>query len=300
MKKITALLFFFALLMLAACGSEETQSNEESNNKEETADTKQDETITFGATTWTSTQVPTAIASQILEEAGYQTEITTVAQPLIFEGLANKDMDVFMDAWLPHTEEELWNKYKDSLQKVTASYKEVPLGWVVPEYMEADSIEDLKGKSDQFTDEVVTIGAGAGIVEISKDIFPAYGLDDYELVPTSESAMMGVVDEKTKAKEPFIITGWRPHSMFQRYDLKFLEESKDLFKYDNVYVLSYQGLEEKHPEAYNILSNWEISVEDLEEMMLKYEKEDKSFEELAQKWIEDNRDKVETMLKSSN
>ena len=84
--------------------------------------------------------------------------------------------------------------------------------------------------------------------------------------------------------------------MFTQYDLKFLEEPNENFKYDNIYVISYEGIEETHPEAYEILSNWSIDVEDLEDMMYEYEVNGVPFEELAADWIEENRDKVDDML----
>jgi len=78
--------------------------------------------------------------------------------------------------------------------------------------------------------------------------------------------------------------------------LKFLEEPNENFKYDNIYVISYKGIEETHPEAYDILSKWSIDVEDLEDMMYEYEVNGVPFEELAADWIEENRDKVDDML----
>ncbi|MGP4071839.1 glycine betaine ABC transporter substrate-binding protein [Piscibacillus sp. B03] len=118
----------------------------------------------------------------------------------------------------------------------------------------------------------------------------------YKLVPSSEAAMMSYMKEQIQAEEPFIITGWRPHSMFSKYDLKFLEDTEGHFNYDNVYVLSYEGIEEKYPEAYDILSQWSIEVDELEEMMQQYEDEDKPFEESAEEWIEENRDKVDEWI----
>ncbi|WP_305886540.1 glycine betaine ABC transporter substrate-binding protein, partial [Pseudomonas sp. 2995-3] len=102
-----------------------------------------------------------------LEEVGYVVEITLLDQPIIFQGLQDEEIDFFMDAWLPYTEEALWEEYGDDLQKVAASYENVPLGWVVPAYVEEDSIADLAGQADRYDGEVVTIGEGAGIVEIS-------------------------------------------------------------------------------------------------------------------------------------
>ncbi|WP_269438627.1 glycine betaine ABC transporter substrate-binding protein [Halomonas sp. IOP_31] len=188
----------------------------------------EDTTITFGMPAWTSTEAPTAIAEQILEEAGYSVEKKLLAQPAIFQGMQIEQIDFFMDAWLPYTEQALWSEYKGDLQKVATSYENVPLGWVVPAYVEAETIGDLAGKADKFGGQVVTIGAGAGIVDISEQVMADedYDLDGYQLAYTSEAAMMGVLREKMPKKEPFIITGWRPHSMFSQYDLKFLEDTE--------------------------------------------------------------------------
>ncbi|MDR5897568.1 glycine betaine ABC transporter substrate-binding protein [Halomonas vilamensis] len=257
-----------------------------------------DTTITFGMPAWTSTEAPTAIAAQILEEAGYTVETKLLAQPAIFQGMQVEQIDFFMDAWLPHTEAARWKEYQDDLQKVATSYKDVPLGWVVPAYVEEETIGDLAGKADKFGGQVVTIGVGAGMVDISEKVMAddAYDLDGYEHAYTSEAAMMGVIREKMPNKEPFIITGWRPHSMFSKYDLKFLEDTQGHFQYDSVFVLSYQGIENKYPRAYDIMSQWHISVAELEAMMAAYEDDDTSFEASAAAWIEENRERVDQML----
>ncbi|MCD8509394.1 MAG: glycine betaine ABC transporter substrate-binding protein [Bacillus sp. (in: Bacteria)] len=283
MKKLLSVVALISLLLLGACGGNE-------------ADGKG--TIVFGQTAWTSTEAPTEIAKLILEEAGYDVEITLLDQPIIFQGLKDEEIDFFMDAWLPYTEEALWAEYEDSLQMVATSYENVPLGWVVPAYVDENSIADLAGKADLYEGQIVTIDEGAGIVEISRDVMenPNYDLEGFELMPTSEAAMLSVMESKIQQEEPFIITGWRPHSMFSRHDLKFLEDPEGHFKHDNVYVLSYQGLEDKHPEAYEILSRWSIEVSDLEEMMYEYEHNNVPFTESARNWVEANRDQVDGML----
>ncbi|WP_096189894.1 glycine betaine ABC transporter substrate-binding protein [Evansella halocellulosilytica] len=295
MKKHTALLFFsMMLVLLAACGN----TNEAKDDTDEQAEeTVEGETIVFGLTTWTSTEAPSNIAKLILEEAGYNVEFSLLDQPVIFEGLVNKDVHFFMDAWLPYTEAELWANYEDDLQKVATSYSDVPLGWVVPSYVEEDTIDDLIGNAEKFDEQVLTIDPGAGIVTLSEELIKEYGIEDeYSLTTSSEFAMIAEAEEKIENEEPIIITGWRPHSMFAAFDLKFLEDEKDIFKSDNVYVISYDGIEEEYQRAYDILSKWSIEVEDLEEMMLAYEEEGRSFEELAEEWINENRDQVDEML----
>lgn len=290
MKRVLGIMMVIAILFIAACSND----NGETTNGSEEGST--DEKIVFGQTGWSSTEAPTEIAKQILEEAGYEVEVSILDQPVIFEGLQKEEVDFFMDAWLPYTEEALWDEYGDDMVKVAKSYSDAPLGWVVPSYVEEESIEEIKQNPEKFDGKVYTIDAGAGIANIAAEVIEDYELDMYELIYSSEGAMLGELDARINDEEPVIITGWRPHSMFTQYDLKFLEEPNENYKFDDIYVIAYKGIEEKYPEAYEILSKWSIDVEDLEEMMYDYEINGVSFEESAEKWIEENRDKVDDML----
>src|SRR5699024_3835473 len=257
MKKLLSMTVIALLLVMAACGSDDA-------SEENGSDSDDKGTIVFGQTGWSSTEVPTEIAKQILEEVGYDVDVTILDQPLIFEGLKKQEVDFFMDAWLPYTEEALWDEYGDDLIQVAESYSDAPLGWAVPAYVEEDTIEDLKENPEKFNGTVYTIDAGAGVATIGEEVIEAYELDDYELSYSSEGAMIGELDARIQQEEPVIVTGWQPHSMFTQYDLKFLEEPKDIYKSDSIYVISYNEIEEEYKEAYDILSNWSIDIDELE------------------------------------
>ncbi len=302
MKKLLLLFITLSLLTLAACGSGEEKNNATNDDaaKEETNEETNEEkgTIVFGQTPWTSTAPPTQIAKQILEEQGYTVEVKHVSQPIIWDGMSNKEIDFFMDAWLPYTEAPRWEEYKDELVKVATSYKNAELGLAVPSYVEENSIEELKANAEKYDGEILTIAEGAGIVNIARELVKGENLDEsgFELKTSSEGAMISAAQSKIDDKEPVVFTPWRPHSVFARNDLKFLEGQGDYFKADNVYVLSYKGIKEAHPEAYKILSNWSISIPEIESMIRKNEENGTSFEKLATEWIEKNRDKVDQMI----
>lgn len=283
-------------MLLVACGGDNGAQTQGNYDGEETEKDK----IVFGMTSWTSTEVPTHIVKKILEEVGYEVEFVTSEQPIIFSGLVNEEIDFFMDAWLPHTEKELWEEYGDKLEKVSVSYENAPLGWVVPTYVEEDSIPDIKENSEKFNGKIYAIDSGAGITVISDQMKIDYELNDYEIVHSSETAMMSQVEKMIPNEEPLIFVGWRPHSMFARYDLKFLEDPLESFKEDSIYVISYKGIQEKHPKAYNILSNWSIEIEDLEEMMLKYEQDGTPIESLAEEWIDSHEEQVQKMIDAAD
>ncbi|WP_096201791.1 glycine betaine ABC transporter substrate-binding protein [Bacillus sp. FJAT-45350] len=293
MKKFKKILYSAVALtfVLAGCGNEDTSNGSEGTTGEESKGT-----VTFGMSYWSSTEAPTEIAKLILEEAGYETAESQAEQPIIFLGMKNNEIDFFMDAWLPYTEEKLWKQYEDDLQKVATSYEDVPLGWVVPSYVEEDSIQDLIGNEAEYDNRVVGLSAGSGMTETSLQMMEELNLDGLEYVSANEAAMMAEAKRALNNENPIVFLGWRPHSMFTQFDLKFLEGQGDYFKSDNVYVISYKGVEEVHPEAYEILSRWSIDVADLEEMMFENEENGTPFSELAQQWVDENRDKVDEML----
>ncbi|MFD2043067.1 glycine betaine ABC transporter substrate-binding protein [Ornithinibacillus salinisoli] len=294
MKKFLLFFIAFTLLAISACSNDSGENNATNDDTEN----EEKETIVFGQTPWSSTAPPTQIAKQILEEQGYDVKVQQVSQPVIWDGMRNKEIDFFMDAWLPYTEAAKWEEFQDDLVKVATSYENAQLGWVVPSYVEENSIEELKQNTEKYSGEVVTIAEGAGIVELSKELMAGENLEEqgFELTPSSEGAMISVVQDKIDDEEPVVFTAWRPHSIFARNDLKFLEGQEDYFQADNVYVLSYKGIEEEHPEAYEILSNWSISIAELETMISENEESGTSFEDLAAEWIENNRDKVDQMI----
>ncbi len=273
------------LLSIGACTQKDAANAEESKGE-----------VTFGLTSWTCTQPPTEIARILLENEGYEVEFVRAEQPLIWAGIQKKDLHFFMDAWLPYTEEAMWEEYKDKLIKVATSYEEAPLGWVVPTYVEEDSILDLKGKADKFDGKIIGISSGAAMTTISEEMVESYGLEGFEVQKSSEAAMMASAKAAMDKKEPIVFFGWRPHAMFTQFDLKFLDEPKNHFKSDNVYVISYKGIQEDYPEVYDIMSRWSIDVAELEAMMYRQEHEDITWRELAQEWIDSHPEQVKYIL----
>ncbi|MGV2806558.1 glycine/betaine ABC transporter, partial [Clostridium perfringens] len=52
--------------------------------------------------------------------------------------------DATVAAWLPLTHADYWDKFKDQVEALGANMEGVKTGLVVPSYVKANSIEDLK------------------------------------------------------------------------------------------------------------------------------------------------------------
>src|SRR5690606_5329565 len=83
------------------------------------------------------------------------------------------------------------------------------------------------GKNVKY--KITGIDPGAGIMEKTEEAIEEYGLDKWELVSGSGAAMTASLKKAYDKKEPIIITGWNPHWMFSKYDLKYLEDPKGVY-----------------------------------------------------------------------
>ncbi|MDY0323785.1 MAG: glycine betaine ABC transporter substrate-binding protein [Candidatus Carbobacillus sp.] len=254
-------------------------------------------TITIGVTPWTSTIPPTYVAKNILEQMGYTVKLQEADAGVVYAGLAKGDIDVFMDAWLPDTHKNYMDKYGNSIEDVAVSYPDGELGWVVPAYVEGiTSIEDLKGKEATFDHTIYGIEEGAGIMQTTEAMIPAYGLD-LKLLSSSEAGMLSQVKRAIDKKEPILFLGWRPHSMFAQWDLKVLDDPKGFMKTQEVHVVAHKGWNEVSPAAYAFFKNWHIDVGDVEQMILEIE-DGKKPEDVTQAWIDAHQDAVQSMIQS--
>ncbi|HSO58938.1 MAG TPA: glycine betaine ABC transporter substrate-binding protein [Paenisporosarcina sp.] len=287
MKKILLMsLLVLMMTVVAACSSDKEDENASSGTEQKT--------ITFGVTPWTSTVPPTKIASLILQDMGYEVKETAADAGSVYMGLSRGDLDVFMDAWVPMHQTYL-DKFEGKIESTAVSYPEADTGWTVPTYMEdVNSLEDLKGREGEFDNEFYGIEAGAGATIESDEIIEAYEFD-FTQVSSSEGGMLAQAQRLMEQEKPVVFYGWRPHTMFNKFDLKVLTNEKGFFETSSVQVITNSELKDNAPEAYEFLSNWNITLDEVEEMIVKIE-EGQEPEEVAQEWIDNNQDKVNEMI----
>ncbi|WP_371069635.1 glycine betaine ABC transporter substrate-binding protein [Sediminibacillus sp. JSM 1682029] len=156
---------------------------------------------------------------------------------------------------------------------------------------------DNGGGETNYSEEVdytiTGIEPGAGVVQAAEDATETYdSLAGWEVETSSSGAMATALGEAIDNEEPIVVTGWTPHWMFAKYDLKYLEDPEGSFgEAEEIKTMVRQGLKDDMPNAYKILDqfNWESS--DMEEVMLEISN-GTSPEDAAAAWVEDNSDKV--------
>ncbi|VDG99083.1 Glycine betaine-binding protein precursor [Lysinibacillus sphaericus] len=162
-----------------------------------------------------------------------------------------------------------------------------------------DDKDNASGGSDKTAGEMVDykitgIDPGAGIMEATDRAISDYGLDKWELTSGSGAAMTAALKKAYDKEEPIIITGWSPHWMFTKYDLKYLDDPEGSYGgAEEIHTIGSMDLAKDKPEAHQILQNFKWDEEDMGEVMVAIiDGEDPA--DAAQAWIDENQDKVDS------
>ena len=215
----------------------------------------------------------------------------------MWQSIANGQADVSVSAWLPTTHKAQYNKYKSQIDMMGPNLKGATNGLTVPTYMtDVNSIEDLQ---DQAGKKITGIEPGAGISKMAKNTIKDYGLDQkgWKLSESSTGAMTVALGKAIKEKKPIIVTGWQPHWMFQKYDLKYLKDpKKTMGSSENIYTMSRKGMKEDKPDAYKAVDKFHWSKDDMSSVMLDMSN-GKSAKQAANSWIKDHQAEVDAWFK---
>ena len=244
---------------------------------------------------WDEDVAASHLWKQLLEQRGYTVNLQELDIASTFTGVANGQVDLYLDAWLPTTHAVYWDRYKDQLEVVT-SWQTGKNTLVVPDYVDINTIADLKGREAEFGGRIVGIEAGAGEMKAMREkVIPTYGLTDYELVEGSSPAMLATLDSSIKQNQPVVVTLWQPHWAFSRWSLKVLEDPKGAWgPPDEMQIIATKGFSASNAEVAGWLKNFKISQEQLSDLMLKIQEAGKGNEQAtAKQWIAENQQVVD-------
>ncbi|WP_036711681.1 glycine betaine ABC transporter substrate-binding protein [Paenibacillus pinihumi] len=249
---------------------------------------------------WDSEIASTFVVKEVLEQKlGYKVEMLQVDAGPMFAGISDGSADAMVAGWLPSTHESYMERYGDKLVDLGPNLAGTKTGLAVPSYMDITSIEDLnKEESGQALNyQIIGIEPGAGIMMSTEKVLDEYGLrDKWTLVESSSAAMAQELDKAYKAQKPIVVTGWTPHWMFGKMDLKYLDDPKNVYGgEEQIHTLVRQGLKEDKADAYAVLDAFNWTPDDMAEVMVAVN-EGKSPEDAAKAWVEANEDKVKAWI----
>ena len=241
---------------------------------------------------WSDSVATTNVAAEVIKQKlGYDVKLQAVATGIMWQGVATGKLDAMLSAWLPVTHGEYWAKNKDKVVDYGPNFKDAKIGLIVPEYVTAKSIADLKDDTT-YKNKIVGIDAGSGVMLKTDQAIKDYGLD-YKLQASSGAAMIAELTRAEEKHESIAVTGWVPHWMFAKWKLKFLEDPKGVYgAAETVDSVGSLGLEKKAPEVVAFLKKFQwASKDEIGEVMLAIQDGAKP-EVAAKDWVAKHPDRV--------
>jgi ABC-type proline/glycine betaine transport system substrate-binding protein len=275
-----------ALTLVAGCSS----SNNGASKKK----------ITLAYVAWDSEISSTYVVKEVLEQKlNYKVEMMQVDAGPMWAGVSDGSVDAMVAAWLPTTHASYVAKYNGKYDDLGPNLEGTKVGLVVPQYMDVNSIEDLTDAVGATVDHtIIGIEPGAGIMMSTEKALNEYKLQDkWNLLESSSAAMTQQLEKAYADKKPIVVTGWTPHWMFAKMDLKYLEDPKNVYGGDEqIHTIARKGLKDDLPEAYTFLDQFNWTPEDMASVMIKIQ-EGETPEAAAKAWVEQNAEKVEAWIK---
>ena len=235
----------------AACGKRSTGGSDEGAK-----------TVTIGVLQgWAEDEAVTELWRQALTKKGYtvHTKPLSDAGPM-FTGLADGDIDLFLDTWLPKTHKAYVDRYQSKLEDLGIWYNTASLDFTVPSYVKINSIAELKGHASEFGGKITGIEPGAGETAAAKQTINGYGLSSqYQLQTSSSPAMLAALKAAEQKHQPIVVTLWHPHWAYSAYKLKDLADPKGLMgAAEKLHSYGTKGFSKNHAQLAKWLGDFSI------------------------------------------
>lgn len=242
---------------------------------------------------WDENIAVTNLWKRVLEKRGYKMKLTPSDVGPVYTALAQGDLDLDLDAWLPTAQKQYWEKNKANLKDLGSWYSPTSLEIAVPSYVKGvKSLEDLKGKGDKFNGKIIGIEPGTGVMTALKDkVLPGYGLDkEYKIVSGSTPAMLSELKSAYAKKEPVAVLLWSPHWAYNEYKLTKLKDPKVGFgKGDTIRTISSKEFPKQYPQLTKWLKDFKMSEQELAGLENEINKAGKGNEpEAVDTWLKKN------------
>lgn len=275
--------------------------------------------LTAGQFSWTAAAVETEILAAVVEdhpELGVSSIETVNVDPAAgWVGLGRGDIDLLTEVNLPN-QQKFANETAENTELVSQTYGDAAQGWFVPRYLvePGGAAEGLTSvdQLNEYADEVggVLYDGDPGWITTDQNAqrLEGFGLD-IEHKPSSEAASIAQLKRAYNRQEPVLIFAYRPHWLFEQFDLVQLEEpnpyEEDCFTGEkkacaipaqDVWTAAHQDVAEQAPEFHKVLGKFQIPLEEIEAILKKSEDTGAEPAELARQWVDGHQDEVESWL----
>jgi glycine betaine/proline transport system substrate-binding protein len=243
---------------------------------------------------WTDNTAQNGFLTAVLKGLGYEPQVDLLSVPVILTSLKQKTTDVWLDNWMPSQTAEVGPFFKDgSVESLAVNLEGAGYGPVVPNYVAESGVKDLKDlapNADKFGSKLYGIEPGNDGNRIlqSKIDDPANNMKDWQLVESSEQAMLSQANKEMTKQNWIVFLGWTPHPVMGRMPITYLSGfEKDGFGPATIHTLVRAGYAAECPNVGKLLQNVKFTV-DMESVVMEEILAGKDAEASASNWLKSN------------
>ncbi|MEF9898990.1 MAG: choline ABC transporter substrate-binding protein [Pseudomonas sp.] len=234
--------------------------------------------VRLGVVNWTDVMATSAMAQVLLDGLGYKTKQTSASQQIIFAGIRDDRLDMFLGYWNPIMTQTITPFVTAKHVKVldNPSLDDARATLAVPKYLADKGLKtfaDIAKFEKELGGKIYGIEPGSGANTQIKAMITKnqFGLGKFQLVESSEAGMLAAVDRAVRRKQAVVFFGWAPHPMNVNIDMAYLSASEDALGPDEgratVWTVTAPDYAERCPNANRLLTNLKFTAEDESRMM---------------------------------
>ena len=258
------------------------------------------DTITFSDVGWTDITATTAATTLVLDALGYDTDIKVLSVPVTYASMADGDIDVFLGNWMPTMEGDI-AAYREAgtVDTVRANLEGAKYTLATNAAGAELGITDfssIAANADALEGKIYGIEPGNDGNRLIQSMIDenAFGLEEFEVVESSEQGMLAQVGRADSRGEPVVFLGWEPHPMNANFDMTYLQGGDDYFGPNlggaTVFTNTSAGFAEACPNVGALLNNLEFTLAMENEIMGAILNDGADPQDAAKAWLASNSD----------
>ncbi|MBU3058714.1 choline ABC transporter substrate-binding protein [Pseudomonas indica] len=262
--------------------------------------------VRMGVVNWTDVIATSAMAQVLLEEMGYEVKQTSAAQQIIFAGIRDNRLDIFLGYWKPAMDANIKPFVEQGQVKVLPepSLADAQATLAVPAYAAEGGLKtfaDIAKFKDKLGDKIYGIEPGTGANTAIKTMIESnrFGLGGFQLVESGEAGMLAAVQRAIKRNEWVVFVGWKPHPMNINMKIAYLTGSEDVYGPNEgaatVWSVTAPDYAERCPNVSRLLANLTFTADQESQLMVPIMQRQEP-KDVARQWLRDHPEDLQRWL----
>ncbi|WP_025130037.1 choline ABC transporter substrate-binding protein [Pseudomonas sp. PH1b] len=262
--------------------------------------------LRMGVVNWTDVIATSAMADVLLSGLGYDSKQTSAVQQIIFAGIRDKRLDIFLGYWKPAMDPNIAPFLAAGQVRVMErpSLADAQATLAVPDYVAQAGLKtfaDIARFKEQLGGKLYGIEPGSGANTTIKTLIDTnrFGLKGFKLIESGEAGMLAAVQRAINRKEFVVFVGWTPHPMNINLRINYLTGSEDVYGPNEgaatVSTVTAPDFAERCPNVDRLLQNLTFSAAQESQLMVPIMQR-QSPREVARQWLREHPEDLQRWL----